>query len=73
MKGFFIVRRVFVDIAALSVVMNQSQVKQQASLAVMKNAMSTAEMNGAALIEMMNQSSPAAPHPYLGGKIDLKG
>lgn len=61
------------DIAALSVVMKQSQVKQQASFAVMKNVMSTAETNGAALIEMMNQSSQEAPHPYLGGKIDLKG
>lgn len=62
------------DIAALSIAMNQSQVKQQASLSVMKNAMSTAEANGAALIEMLNQSTGGqAPHPYLGAKIDVKG
>jgi len=62
------------DIAALSIVMKQSQVKQQAGLSVMKSAMTTAETNGAALIEMMNKSiSQAAPHPYLGGQIDVKG
>lgn len=62
------------DIAALSIVMNQSQVKQQARLSVMKSAMSTAETNAAALIEMMNESTDQpAPHPYLGGRIDVKG
>lgn len=62
------------DIAALSVVMKQSQVKQQAGLAVMKNTMSTAEANGNALIEMLNKSTTSqAPHPHLGGQIDLKG
>lgn len=62
------------DIAALSIVMKQSQVKQQASLAVMKNAMSTAETNGNALIDMLHQSTAnQAPHPHLGGQVDLKG
>jgi len=62
------------DIAALSTVMKQAQVKQQASLSVMKSAMSTAEMNGAALIDMLNNSTTQqAPHPYLGNQIDVKG
>jgi len=58
----------------MSVVMKQAQVKQQASLAVMKSAMSTAEMNGQALIEMLNKSAtPQAPHPHLGNQVDVKG
>mgnify|MGYP001301407095 CR=1 FL=1 len=61
------------DIAALSIVMNQSQLKQQASLAVMKSAMTTAETNAGNLIEMLKQSTPPnAPHPHLGGKIDVR-
>jgi len=61
------------DIAALSVVMNQSQLKQQASLAIVKKAMTTAEVNGSQLIEMLEQSTaPNAPHPNLGGKIDIR-
>ena len=58
------------DIAALSIVMNQSQLKQQASLAVVKKAMNTAEMNGSQLIEMLEKSTP--PHPHLGHKVDVK-
>jgi len=62
------------DIAAMSIAMNQAQVKQQASLSVMKSAMSTAEVNGQALIDMLESSSvPQAPHPNLGTKIDVKG
>ena len=58
----------------MSVVMNQAQVKQQASLAVMKSAMSTAEANGAALIDMLNSSTvQQAPHPHLGKQVDVKG
>lgn len=68
------VRRGCLDIAAMSVVMNQAQVRQQASLSVMKSAMSTAESNGSALIEMLNSSSVSqASHPSLGGQIDVKG
>ena len=62
------------DIAAMSVVMKQASLKQDASLAVMKNAMSLAEDNNNALMEMMQTSvGPKVPHPYLGNHIDLKG
>lgn len=62
------------DIAGLSTVMTHSQVKQQASLSVMKSALNTAENQGDALVDMLNQSTEQqAPHPHLGGKIDLKG
>lgn len=51
--------------------MNQAHLQQQASLAVLKKAMNTAEMNANGLIEMLNQSV-AIPHPYKGGSIDIK-
>ena len=57
----------------MSVVMNQAQVKQQASLSVMKSAMSTAEQEGEAFIEMLESSNvQQTPHPNLGKQIDLK-
>ena len=62
------------DIAAMSVVMKQASLKQDASLAVMKNAMSLAEDNNNALMEMMQTPvGSKAPHPYLGNHIDIKG
>jgi len=58
----------------MSVVMKQVQVKQQASLAVMKSAMSMAEENGNALIKMLNSATVRqAPHPHLGKHVDVKG
>lgn len=57
------------DVAKVSIAMNQAQLQQQANLSVMKKAMNTAEMNGDALIEMLNNS---VPHPNLGGKVDVK-
>lgn len=63
------------DIAKVSMAMSQASLKQQASLSVLKHAMTTAEVNANGLIEMLNQSVSAggnAPHPYLGGKIDMK-
>jgi Putative motility protein len=56
------------DIAALSVLMNQSQVQQQASISVMKMAMNTAQQNGAELTKMLEQSV----QPHLGSSINLK-
>jgi len=62
------------DVAAMSIVMNQASLKQDASIAVMKNVMSLAEDNNNALMEMMQTPVGAkAPHPYLGNHIDIKG
>jgi Putative motility protein len=55
-------------IAALSVMMNQSQIQQQASISVMKIAMNTAEQNSVDLTKMLEQSV----QPHLGSSIDLK-
>jgi RNA-splicing ligase RtcB len=56
------------DIAALSVVLNQSQIQQEATMSVMKMAMNTAEDNSTTLTKMLEQSV----QPHLGSKIDLK-
>jgi Putative motility protein len=56
------------DIAALSIAMNQSQLQEQASLSVMKIAINTAEQNSANFSKILEQSV----QPHLGGKIDLK-
>jgi hypothetical protein len=57
-----------VDIGALSVAMNQSQIQQQASLSVMKMAMNTAEQNSVDLKKILEQSL----QPHLGSRIDIK-
>ena len=68
------VRRDALDIAGMSIAMSQAKVQQQASLSVMKSAMTTAEQDGEALINMLNNSSiPQASHPNLGTQIDVKG
>lgn len=56
------------DIAVLTIMMNQSQIQQQASLSVMKIAMNTAEQNSVDLTKMLEQSV----QPHLGSSIDLK-
>lgn len=54
------------DIAALSMVMNQSKVQQQASLSVMKMAMGVAVDNGQAIAEMAH-----SVQPHLGANVDI--
>ncbi|TQS71870.1 putative motility protein [Ornithinibacillus gellani] len=65
------------DIAAMSIAMNQSKVKQQASLSVMKMAMGNAEQQGAAMQELLSSSDVAsiqqAAQAHLGKHIDIKG
>lgn len=62
------------DIAGMSIAMSQAKVQQQASLSVMKSAMTTAEQDGEALIKMLNNSSTLqASHHNLGTQIDVKG
>lgn len=59
------------DIAGLSVVMKNQQVRQDASFAVMNKVMDVVKQQGEQLSEMVDQSS--APHPTLGSNIDLRG
>lgn len=57
------------DIAGLSVVMNQSKVQDAASLAVMKLAMNTGKENAAQMTEMLQS---AAVDPNRGQHIDTR-
>lgn len=59
------------DIAGLSIALSQSKVQQEASVSILKKAMNVGEANAAQLLEMMG-SPTEAPHPHLGGKIDVK-
>ncbi len=56
------------DIAALSTVMHQSSVRQQAGLAVLKKAMDTAQTDSEAMLQMIAQSV----EPHKGAHIDIK-
>lgn len=60
------------DIAAMSVVMSNHQVRADASLAVMGNAKDVLKQQGQQLVEMLQQSGPQATHPTLGQAIDIK-
>jgi len=60
-----------VDIAALSVVQANQQVRQDASLAMMGKSLDLVEQQGEQLAELLQASSPA-PHPSLGSTIDMK-
>ena len=59
------------DIAAMSVVMANHQVRADASLAVMNNVKNMLEQQGQQLVEMLNQTAPPAQHPSLGNVIDI--
>lgn len=62
------------DIAKLSTVLSQYQVKQQASLSVMKMMMDTGKVQADDMLEMMGESVSVldASHPHLGGKVDIQ-
>lgn len=57
------------DIAAMSVVLNNSQLRMESSLAMMNHTKQLAQQQGEQLIEMLEQSS--APHPTHGKTIDV--
>lgn len=57
------------DIAALSIAMNQAQLMQNVSLAVAGKVMETQQIQAQQMTEMME--SVDAPHPTLGHKIDI--
>jgi len=57
------------DIAALSMAMSQVSVAQSASLQVMAMSKDMAEQQGQQLTEMLK--SVPAPHPNLGGSLDI--
>lgn len=58
------------DIAAMSVVHANHQVRSDASLAMMKKVMDTFEGQNEALINMLDSTGVPAPHPTTGMNID---
>ncbi|WP_427108353.1 YjfB family protein [Lysinibacillus xylanilyticus] len=55
------------DIAGLSMTMNQATLMQNVSLAVTKQAMEMQQQNSEQLVEMLD-----APHPTAGHTIDVQ-
>jgi hypothetical protein len=70
---FFIVKPILtlevniLDIAALSISMNQASLSQNVSIALMKKVMESSQQNANQMIQMIQ-----VPHPTLGKSIDLK-
>jgi hypothetical protein len=60
------------NIAALSIGLNQASLKQSMSIALTKKVMDQAQANNQGLLQMMQQSAPQAPHPTSGHSIDIK-
>ncbi|WP_372442088.1 YjfB family protein [Metabacillus bambusae] len=56
------------DIAALSINLNQASLGQSVSIALAKKTMEVAQQNNQEMLKMLE-----APHPSLGKSIDLKG
>lgn len=56
------------DVAKLSIAMSQSQLKQQASISVMRKTMDQAEIQSEQMIRMLEESV----QPHLGGNVNLK-
>ncbi len=55
------------DIAALSISLNQATLSQSVGIALSKKVMENAQQNQSQLLKMME-----APHPNLGKSIDIK-
>lgn len=62
------------DIPALSVMLSQSKVQQQASLSVMQMTMGVAADQGQALTEQISETAKSvelAAQPHLGANVDI--
>ncbi|MGO1368455.1 MAG: YjfB family protein [Senegalia sp. (in: firmicutes)] len=63
------------DIAALSMALSQAQVKQQASLSVMKLAMNKDQTHMNDMMKMLDTNTKTmemSVKPHIGGSIDIK-
>lgn len=56
------------DIAALPMALSQMNVRQEATVSVMKKSIDQVESNGDSIVKMLEQSV----QPYIGRSIDLK-
>lgn len=63
------------DIAALSMMMSQGRVQQQASVSVMKLAMDVASTQGNMMTSLIDETAKnleLSVQPYLGGSVDVR-
>jgi hypothetical protein len=64
------------DIAALSMALSQMNVRQEASVSVMRKTMDLAESNGQGVVKMLQDSSlkamELAVQPHIGRQVDMK-
>ena len=64
------------DIAAMSILLSQGKVQQQAGLSVMKLAMDTSKTQGDMLASIIGETAKAlelSVQPHLGASVDLRG
>jgi len=65
------------DIAALSMALSQMNVRQEASVSVMKKTMDQAESNGQSVVKLIQDSSIKAMElsvrPHIGSQLDMRG
>lgn len=63
------------DIAAMSTMISQAKVQQQASISVMKMAMNVGKSQMNDMVEMAQQNirmMEQSVNPHIGGKLDIK-
>ncbi|EOD00374.1 YjfB family protein [Caldisalinibacter kiritimatiensis] len=63
------------DIAAMSTMLSQGKVMQQASISVMKMAMNSAENSGQMIKELADTNTKMmemSVNPHIGGNIDIR-
>lgn len=62
--------RCFIDIAKMSILMSQQQLKSDVSIQLMAKTMEMAEVSSESMTDMLETA--AVPHPDLGQMIDIK-
>ena len=64
------------DIAAMSILLSQGKVQQQAGLSVMKLAMDSSKTQGDMLTSIIGETAKAlemSVQPHLGASVDVRG
>jgi hypothetical protein len=65
------------DIAPLSMALSQMNVRQEASVSIMKKTMDQVESNGQGVVKMLQESSVSAMEqtvrPHIGSQFDIRG
>lgn len=63
------------DIAAMSTMLNQAKIQQEANISIMKIAMNSAENSGQMIKELADTNikmMELSVNPHIGSKFDLK-